>query len=95
MKTINYQSNIKCINTNYHKRWEKQINLKFVRYYEAKIQKDLFGQLILEIHWGRKDTRIGSKKIITGDSTEELEQKIIIIHKKRLQRHYCLVHNLA
>jgi len=69
------------INKN-HKRWEKKINSKFVRYYETKIQNSIFGRLILEIYWGRKDSRFGGKKMIAGESIEELNDKILTIHKK-------------
>ena len=56
---------MKDMNNKYNKRWEKYINQGVIRYYEIKIQRDLFGQLILEVFWGRKGTRFGGKKLIS------------------------------
>ena len=78
----------------YNLRWEKPTSCGAVRYYETKIQIDLFGQLILEVFWGRKGTRLGGNKLIAYGNVAELKEKVMIIHKKRLGRKYCLVTSL-
>ena len=78
----------------YKLRWEKPTSCGAVRYYETKIQIDLFGQLILEVFWGRKGARLGGKKLIAYGNVAELKEKVMIIHKKRLGRKYCLVTSL-
>ena len=45
------------LNSGYNLRWERSTSCGVVRYYETKIQLDLFGQLILEVFWGRKGTK--------------------------------------
>ena len=82
---------MKLLDNCYNLRWEKPAFGDTVRYYETKIKIDLFGQLILEVFWGRKGTRLGGKKLIAYGNVAELKEKVMVIHKKRLGRKYCLV----
>ena len=82
---------MKFLNNCYNLRWEKPTLFGTVRYYETKIQIDLFGQFILEVFWGRKGTRLGGKKLIAYGDVAELQEKVMVIHKKRLGRKYYLI----
>ena len=82
---------MKFLNNCYNLRWEKPTFDGAIRYYETKIQIDLFGQLTLEAFWGRKGTRLGGKKLIAYGNVAELQEKVMVIHKKRLRRKYCLM----
>ena len=64
---------MKFLNNCYNLRWEKPTFGGAIRYYETKIQTDLFGQFILEAFWGRKGTRLGGKKLLAYGSVAELK----------------------
>lgn len=59
------------------------------KYYKISLQKDLFGNLLLQKDWGSKTNKRGGSKsfVITIDEVESWFNKI---HKRRITRGYQL-----
>ncbi len=66
-------------------RWEKNY-----RYYEAHLEHDLYGWIIIRT-WGRKQTRIGRGMKVRVDSYQEGLEKLEQVKKHRRSRGYELV----
>ena len=72
-------------------RWEKFCGPKHVKYYEARIEQDLFGEWIVMCRWGRVNTKLGNRKCVGFGDYVCLEKEIIKIHKRRLSHEYALI----
>jgi predicted DNA-binding WGR domain protein len=66
-------------------RWEKDY-----RYYEAHLEHDLYGWIIIRT-WGRKQTRIGRGMKVRVDSYQEGLEKLEQLKKRRRSRGYELI----
>ena len=63
-------------------RWEKDY-----RYYEAHLEHDLYGWIIIRT-WGRKQTRIGRDMKVRVNSYQEGLEKLEQVKKRRRSRGY-------
>ena len=66
-------------------RWEKDY-----RYYEAHLEHDLYGWVIIRT-WGRKQTRIGRNMKVRVDSYREGLKELEQIKKRRRSRGYTCI----
>lgn len=67
-------------------RWE---NSTAGRYYEVRIEHDLFGVVVVRC-WGSQCSRLGGMQCDPCASEQEARQVAQDIHKRRTQRHYRL-----
>lgn len=67
-------------------RWQREDH----RYYEARLQRDLFGWVIVRI-WGRVGSRLGQVRTVPVDNYREGEAVVAEIARRRAARRYCLV----
>ena len=66
-------------------RWEKDY-----RYYEAHLEQDLYGWVIIRT-WGRKQTHIGRDKKVRVASYQDGLKKMEQVKKRRNRRGYNLI----
>jgi predicted DNA-binding WGR domain protein len=66
-------------------RWEKKH-----RYYEACLEQDLFGWIVLR-SWGRKGTRSGRSMEVRPESYDKGLEMLEAVRKRRKSRGYELV----
>jgi len=69
-------------------RW---VNEKTNRYYYIAWQKDLLGDWVVMHSWGGIDTRRGGIKYQLCTSTEQFNEAINQLHKRRSQHGYYLI----
>ncbi len=67
-------------------RWETD-----TRYYQARLGRDLFGQLIIHRCWGGKGTRLGGMATDLFDTEDEVQKALQALAKVRARRGYRLV----
>ncbi len=73
--------------TNFFARWEHPDN---ARYYEARIEHDLLGDIVLCKVWGTKHSKLGGGSQSVYDSYEAALKKLIRLHQLRLKHGYSL-----
>ena len=78
------------MNESIHLCWEKPTALG-VRYYEADLHQDLWGEWLLTQTWGRRGTRLGQIRSVPCNSQAEGLARVDILLKRRRQHHYVVV----
>jgi predicted DNA-binding WGR domain protein len=68
-------------------RWEKATE-RGVRYYEVRIDRDLWGQWVLLQRWGRRGTALGQTRRRPYDAYPAARSQLEKINQRRLQRGY-------
>lgn len=71
-------------------RWEKLTD-KGVRYYEVRIQQDLWGGWVLTKIWGRRGTQLGSMAHTPCQSYQTALDELDAVRTRRQRRGYNLV----
>jgi predicted DNA-binding WGR domain protein len=66
-----------------HSRWEKD-----TRYYELRVQQDLFGDWLLIRAWGRRDSALGQIRQELCDSYEQARVQFTEAEVRRVKRGY-------
>jgi predicted DNA-binding WGR domain protein len=69
-------------------RWE---NIKNSRYYEARIECDLLGDIVLHKTWGAKHSKLGNNSRDAFTSYEAALKQLVKLHRLRLKREYLLI----
>jgi predicted DNA-binding WGR domain protein len=67
--------------------WEKSTDWG-IRYYEVRLQQDLWGQWVLVVRWGRRGTALGQTRRQPYPAEAAAQSQIEKIHQRRLQRGY-------
>ncbi len=67
-------------------RWERGS-----RYYEVRVQQDLWGEWLLTQSWGRRGTALGQQRHIPCETYPATLAQFARIQRRRLQRGYCEV----
>ena len=67
-------------------RWERGS-----RYYEARIQQDLWGEWLLVQAWGRQGTALGQQRNIPCENYPATLARFQRLQRQRLRRGYCEV----
>jgi len=68
-------------------RWEKATDWG-IRYYEVRVQQDLWGQWVLVVRWGRRGTALGQTRRQPYPDEAAARSRLVKIHRRRLQRGY-------
>lgn len=71
-------------------RWEKAITHGVARFYEVRVDNDLWGELTLTRVWGRRGSPRG-RVTHTPVPEHDIERMISEIQHRRLQHRYVLV----
>jgi predicted DNA-binding WGR domain protein len=66
-----------------HSRWERD-----TRYYELRVQQDLFGHWLLTRVWGRKDSALGQIRHEVCVDQAEANTRYVAAEVRREQRGY-------
>lgn len=78
-----------CVNL-----WETPIRLrweKLSRYYEVRLDRDLWGQWVVTRTWGRIGTALGRQSDMPCTSYQNGLQQVAAIEQRRRQHGYTLV----
>ena len=67
--------------------WEKSTDWG-IRYYEVRLQQDLWGQWVPVVRWGRRGTALGQTRCQPYPAEAAAWSQIEKIHRRRLQRGY-------
>ncbi|RMD59543.1 WGR domain-containing protein [Candidatus Parcubacteria bacterium] len=67
-------------------RWHKG-----TRYYELRVQQDLWGDWTISRIWGQRGSRLGSMKIEPYDSLEQAMRRYEELSKQRARKGYEMV----
>jgi predicted DNA-binding WGR domain protein len=65
------------------RRWEKG-----TRYYEARLHRDLWGDWLLSVRWGRRGTRLSQSRDRPCASYDDGLARLGAVAKRRAQRGY-------
>jgi predicted DNA-binding WGR domain protein len=73
-------------------RWEHPNN---ARYYEARIEHDLLGDIVLGKVWGNKHSGLGGNSQNVFTFYEAALKQLIALHQQRLKRGYRLIQQIG
>jgi predicted DNA-binding WGR domain protein len=68
-----------------HDYWENPLNH---RYYSAHLQRDLFGDWVVMICWGKRDTKLGRLKSVFCETEEMAIRYLKKIARTRVRHGY-------